>query len=154
MFGDSVSCSPAGLELPTLSAFTSLMLGLQACATAPGSSDFFFFKDRISMSSSGWLGIYCAAQAGLQLTDPRASASCMLGSKTCATRSSPLTTFKSRKGCEEILPYFMKQTLCLPPAVGTFYPSSPDYLSPSLPSSRQDETPGDLSNAQSHIFGR
>jgi hypothetical protein len=46
---------------------------------------FFFFRDRVSLCSSGFPGAHFVDQAGLQLRNPPASASQVLGLKACAT---------------------------------------------------------------------
>jgi hypothetical protein len=50
-------------------------------------SFFFFlsFRDRVSLCSPGCPGTHFVDQAGLELRDPPASASRVLGSKACAT---------------------------------------------------------------------
>jgi hypothetical protein len=45
---------------------------------------FLFFRDRVSLYSSGCLGTHFVDQAGLELRNPPASASRVLGSKVCA----------------------------------------------------------------------
>jgi hypothetical protein len=50
--------------------------------------DFFFllvFRDRVSLCSPGCPGTHSADQAGLELRNPPASASRVLGLKSCAT---------------------------------------------------------------------
>jgi hypothetical protein len=51
---------------------------------------FFFlvFRDRVSLYSSGCPGTHFVDQAGLELRNPPASASQVLGSKACATTTS------------------------------------------------------------------
>jgi hypothetical protein len=44
-----------------------------------------FFRDRVSLYSSGCPGTHSVDQAGLELRNPPASASQVLGSKACAT---------------------------------------------------------------------
>jgi hypothetical protein len=46
---------------------------------------FFFFRDRISLYSSGCPGTHFVDQTGLELRNPPASASQVLGLKVCAT---------------------------------------------------------------------
>jgi hypothetical protein len=46
---------------------------------------FFFFRDRVSLYNSGCLGTHFVDQAGLELRNPPASASRVLGLKVCAT---------------------------------------------------------------------
>jgi hypothetical protein len=55
-----------------------------------GSSQLFFFfflvfRDRVSLCSSGCPGTHSVDQAGLELRNPPASASRVLGLKACAT---------------------------------------------------------------------
>jgi hypothetical protein len=46
---------------------------------------FFFFRDRVSLCSPGCPGTHSVDQAGLELRNPLASASRVLGLKACAT---------------------------------------------------------------------
>jgi hypothetical protein len=46
---------------------------------------FFFFRDRVSLYSPGCPGTHFVDQAGLELRNPPASASRVLGLKACAT---------------------------------------------------------------------
>jgi hypothetical protein len=46
---------------------------------------FFFFRDRVSLYSPGCPGTHSVDQAGLELKNPPASASQVLGLKMCAT---------------------------------------------------------------------
>jgi hypothetical protein len=46
---------------------------------------FLFFQDRVSLYSPGCLGAHFVDQAGLELRNPPASASQVLGLKACAT---------------------------------------------------------------------
>jgi hypothetical protein len=46
---------------------------------------FLFFRDRVSLCSSGCPGTHFVDQAGLELRNPPASASQVLGLKACAT---------------------------------------------------------------------
>jgi hypothetical protein len=45
----------------------------------------FFFRDRVSLYSPGCPGTHSVDQAGLELRNPPASASRVLGLKACAT---------------------------------------------------------------------
>ena len=60
-------------------------------------SDFLFwflvFRDRVSLYSPGCPGTNSVDQAGLELRNPPASASQMLGLKVCATTDQPLVVF-------------------------------------------------------------
>jgi hypothetical protein len=60
--------------------------------------DFFFFflvfRDRVSLCSPGCPGTHSVDQAGLELRNPPASASGVLGLKACAT--TPGSIFKKR----------------------------------------------------------
>jgi hypothetical protein len=46
---------------------------------------FWFFRDRVSLYSADWPGTHSVDQAGLELRNPPASASRVLGLKACAT---------------------------------------------------------------------
>jgi hypothetical protein len=46
---------------------------------------YFFFRDRVSLCSPGSPGTHSVDQAGLELRDPPAPASRVLGLKACAT---------------------------------------------------------------------
>jgi hypothetical protein len=48
-------------------------------------TSFFFFQDRVSMRSPDCPGTHSVDQAGLELRNPPASASQVLGLKACAT---------------------------------------------------------------------
>jgi hypothetical protein len=61
-------------ELQNLSLSLSLSLSLP-----------FFFRDRVSLCSSGCLGTHAVDQADLELRNPPASVSQVLGLKACAT---------------------------------------------------------------------
>jgi hypothetical protein len=56
---------------------------------------FFFlaFRDRVSLYSPGCPGTHSVDQAGLELRNPPASASRVLGSKVCATTPGSTFTF-------------------------------------------------------------
>ena len=54
---------------------------------------FFFFLDRVSLYSPGCPGTHSVDQAGLELRNPPASASQVLGLKGCATTSGCQTCF-------------------------------------------------------------
>jgi hypothetical protein len=51
-------------------------------------NNFLVFRDRVSLCSPGCPGIHSVDQAGLELRDPFASASQVLGLKACATMPS------------------------------------------------------------------
>jgi hypothetical protein len=82
------------------------VLGLSGEATAtallneydvPSKLPFFFlvcFQDRVSLYSPGCPGTHFVDQAGLQLRNPPASASQVLGLKACATTPSCKLPFK------------------------------------------------------------
>jgi hypothetical protein len=53
---------------------------------------FLFFQDRVSLYSPGCPGTHYVDQAGLELRNPSAYASRVLGLKACATK--PGSTFK------------------------------------------------------------
>jgi hypothetical protein len=50
---------------------------------------FLFFRDRVSLCSPGCPRTHSVDQAGLELRNPPASASQVLGSKACATIARP-----------------------------------------------------------------
>jgi hypothetical protein len=52
-----------------------------------------FFQDRVSLCSPGCPGTHSVDQAGLELRNPPASASRVLGLKVCATTPGPTLTF-------------------------------------------------------------
>jgi hypothetical protein len=54
---------------------------------------FLFFQDRVSLSSPGCPGTHSVDQAGLELRNPPASASQVLGLKVCTTTAQLLGTF-------------------------------------------------------------
>jgi hypothetical protein len=54
---------------------------------------FFFFRDRVSLCSPGCPGTNFVDQAGLELRNPPASASQMLGLKACATTPGDMCFF-------------------------------------------------------------
>jgi hypothetical protein len=55
-------------------------------------NSFFFFGDRVSLCSPGCPGTHFVDQAGLELRNPPASASQVLGLKACATNAQPRYT--------------------------------------------------------------
>jgi hypothetical protein len=55
---------------------------------------FGFFRDRVSLCSSGCPGTHFVDQAGLKLRNPPASASRVLGLKACATTPGSYATLK------------------------------------------------------------
>jgi hypothetical protein len=57
------------------------------------SSNSYFFRDRVSLCSPGCPGTHSVDQAGLQLRNPSASASQLLGLKACATTAWLLLLF-------------------------------------------------------------
>jgi hypothetical protein len=56
------------------------------------SLSFDFFRDRVSLYSPGCPGTHSVDQAGLELRNPPASASQVLGIKACATTARPKST--------------------------------------------------------------
>jgi hypothetical protein len=54
---------------------------------------FWFFRDRVSLYSPGCPGAHFVDQAGLELRNPPASASWVLGLKACATTPGLITIF-------------------------------------------------------------
>jgi hypothetical protein len=59
------------------------------------SSFFFFFRDRVSLCSPGCPGTHSVDQVGLELRNPPASASRVLGLKACPTTPSLSRVFIS-----------------------------------------------------------
>jgi hypothetical protein len=57
---------------------------------------FFFFRDRVSLCSLGCPGTHFVDQAGLELRNPPASASQVLGLKACATTPGLILFFFKR----------------------------------------------------------
>jgi hypothetical protein len=57
----------------------------------------FVFRDRVSLCSPGCPGTHSVDQAGLELRDPPASASQVLGLKVCATTAQQPFTFITEK---------------------------------------------------------
>jgi hypothetical protein len=55
----------------------------------------FVFRDRVSLCSPGCPGTHSVDQAGLELRNPPASASRVLGLKVCATTPSCVMSFNS-----------------------------------------------------------
>jgi hypothetical protein len=65
-----------------------------SCIMSPHLSGFFFFlRNRVSLYSSGCPGTHSVDQAGLELRNPPASASRVLGLKACATMPGYLSAF-------------------------------------------------------------
>jgi hypothetical protein len=60
---------------------------------------FFVFQDRVFLYSSGCPGTHAIDQAGLQLRNPPASTSQVLGLKVCATIAQPQLDFFSNPFC-------------------------------------------------------
>jgi hypothetical protein len=65
----------AGLELRNPPASASRVLGLKACATMPGQTDFYFvffnfIFEMVSLCSPDYLGIHSVNQTGLKLRSP------------------------------------------------------------------------------------
>jgi hypothetical protein len=58
---------------------------------------FFFFQDRVSLYSPGYPGTHSVDQAGLELRNPPASASQVLGLKACATTAWLRACLKTKK---------------------------------------------------------
>ena len=57
---------------------------------------FWFFRDRVSLCSPGCLGTHFVDQTGLELRNPPASASQVLGLKACAIMPGALATSYSQ----------------------------------------------------------
>jgi hypothetical protein len=63
-----------------------VLLGTKETLSTPISGGtFFFLRDRVSLYSPGCPGTHSVDQAGLELRNPPASTSCVLGLKMCAT---------------------------------------------------------------------
>jgi hypothetical protein len=75
----------AGPKLRNLPTSAFQVLGLKACATTPGYTIWGGVQDRVSLCSLGCPGTHSVDQAGLELRNPPASASQVLGLKACAT---------------------------------------------------------------------
>jgi hypothetical protein len=60
---------------------------------------FFVFRDRVSLCSPGCPGTHSVDQAGLELRNPPASASQVLGLKACATTAQPVMDFYGMQTC-------------------------------------------------------
>jgi hypothetical protein len=78
----------------------------------------FVFRDRVSLYSPGCPGTHSEDQAGLELRNPPASASQVLGLKACATTARPLCSFLKIHllGCQNGSVYkdtLNPNTLCL-----------------------------------------
>jgi hypothetical protein len=90
-------------ELMVLLIFTCQVLELGCVATMTPSLDLYFlfvcfcfcfcFWDRVSLYSPGCPGTLSVDQAGLELRNPPASASQVLGLKACATTTRQISTF-------------------------------------------------------------
>jgi hypothetical protein len=63
---------------------------------------FWFFRDRVSLCSPGCPGIHFVDQAGLELRNPPASASRVLGLKVCATTARLMSTLEEDTGKEPV----------------------------------------------------
>jgi hypothetical protein len=80
---------------------------------------FFVFRDRDSLCSPGYPGTHSVDQAGLELRNPPASASQVLGLKACATTARRLIIFKGEfwliysKNFKGSLLFETRQTSCL-----------------------------------------
>jgi hypothetical protein len=67
----------------------------------------FVFRDRVSLCSPGCPGTHFVDQAGLELRNPPASASRVLGLKACATTPGPPNFFFKDKDNQEPKPIFL-----------------------------------------------
>jgi hypothetical protein len=63
-----------------------------------------FFRDRVSLCSPGYPGTHSVDQAGLELRNPPASASQVLGLKVCATMPGFLAHFYSQDPVDNLTP--------------------------------------------------
>jgi hypothetical protein len=68
---------------------------------------FLFFQDKISLCSLGCPGTHFVDQAGLELRNPPASASRVLGSKACATTPRYKMKFKNKNEIKFFLLYYI-----------------------------------------------
>jgi hypothetical protein len=91
---------------------------------------FFFlvFRDRVSLCSPGCPGTHSVDQAGLELRNPPASASQVLGLKACVTTPSITCWFL-------FCLFFETGPLCSPGCPGTFYIYQANFELRHLPSS-------------------
>jgi hypothetical protein len=90
-----ILCKWAGIEQQEPLPLSSLP-DLRKWNLGTVSYDFFFFlvfQDRVSLCSPGCAETHSVDQAGLELRNPPASASRVLGLKACATTPWPLMTF-------------------------------------------------------------
>jgi hypothetical protein len=83
----AVLVDQAGLKLRGSPVSASRVLRLKVCATTTRlkSWSFVLFQDRVSLCSPGCPGTHSVNQVGLELGNPPASASQVLGLKACAT---------------------------------------------------------------------
>jgi hypothetical protein len=83
---------------------------------------FFFFWGRVSLCSPGCPGTHSVDQAGLELRNPPASASQVLGLKVCATTPSPSVRILNRLYNTHFWTHFItsasKHCVALPPIAG------------------------------------
>jgi hypothetical protein len=56
-----------------------------------------FFQDRVPLCSPGWSGTHSVDQAGLELRNPPASASQVLGLKVCTTTTRVIHFYEARE---------------------------------------------------------
>jgi hypothetical protein len=79
-----------------------LVVGFSSCRRDEKRLDIFFFflflvfRDRVSLCSPGCPGTHFVDQAGLELRNPPASASQVLGLKACATMPSEIRYLDSK----------------------------------------------------------
>jgi hypothetical protein len=108
VFTTKLACWPWTSSAPTI----SIALGVCSCNICSFFFQFFsflVFQDRVSLCSPGCPGTHSVDQAGLQLRNPPASASQVLGLKACTTTAWPVHSFKTEYICEG-----QKYQVCLP----------------------------------------
>jgi hypothetical protein len=67
------------------------------------------FRDRVSLCSPGCPGTHTVDQAGLELRNPPAFASRVLGLKACDTTPGPHSIFKKQNNNKTKTPYFPQE---------------------------------------------
>jgi hypothetical protein len=82
---DTKCLLPQGTSAPLL----RIQAGMRPSFAAPTFLFWFVFRDRVSLCSPGCPGTHSVAQAGLELSNPPASASQVLGLKVYATTARP-----------------------------------------------------------------
>jgi hypothetical protein len=96
---------------------------------------FCFFRDRVSLGSPGCPGTHSVHQAGLELRNPPASASRVLGLKACATTAGRYSCFCAFNFLTELSPQpslLLRCPLCSGKASPHHPPPSLESRAPSL----------------------